>query len=126
MVTTCSICGTTEAVDPGEYRKCLIRSRSIMERDGVCYSCAFWIRLYEENKNNPNWLIIDGESWIANPFVPNTNNKTRRFMGMGGRMMEAISNDGRKIISNDWWHQGKIPERFLKLIDKSHFAKWVR
>lgn len=26
MVTTCSICGTTEAVDPGEYRKCLIRS----------------------------------------------------------------------------------------------------
>lgn len=57
--------------------------RSIMERDGVCYSCAFWIRLYEENKNNPNWLIIDGESWIVHPFVPNTNNKTRRFMYMG-------------------------------------------
>lgn len=84
-----------------------------MERDGVCYFCAFWIRLYEENKNNPNWLIIDGESWIANPFVPNTNHKTRRFMGMGGRIMEAISNDGRKIISNDWWHQGKIPGQIV-------------
>lgn len=23
MVTTCSICGTTEAVDPGEFSKCL-------------------------------------------------------------------------------------------------------
>lgn len=23
MVTTCSICGTTEAVDPGEFNKCL-------------------------------------------------------------------------------------------------------
>lgn len=85
---------------------------------------SFWIRLYEENKNNPNWLIIDGESWIANPFVPNTNNKTRRFMGMGGRMLEAISNDGRKIISNDWWHQGKIPEEFKDLIPDN--AKWVK
>lgn len=69
-------------------------------------------------------MIIDGESWIANPFVPNTNNKTRRFMGMGGRMMEAISNDGRKIISNDWWHQGKIPEEFKDLIPDN--AKWVK
>lgn len=82
------------SMNPEHFCKCPIRS--IMERDGVCYSCAFWIRLYEENKNNPNWLIIDGESWIANPFVPNTNNKTRRFMGMGGRMMEAISMMGEK------------------------------
>lgn len=110
MVTTCSICGTTEAVDPGEYRKCLIRS--IMERDGVCYSCAFWIRLYEENKNNPNWLIIDGESWIANPFVPNTNNKTRRFMGMGGRMMEAISMMGEKSFPMIGGIKGKSQRGF--------------
>ena len=94
------------SMNPEHFCKCPIRS--IMERDGVCYSCAFWIRLYEENKNNPNWLIIDGESWIANPFVPNTNNKTRRFMGMGGRMMEAISNDGRKIIFSDLSHSSFI------------------
>lgn len=47
---------------------------------------------------NAYWLIIDGESWIVHPFVPNTNNKTRRFMGMGGRIMEAVSNDGRKTF----------------------------
>ena len=29
MVTTCSICGTTEAVDPGKFSKCLLRD--IME-----------------------------------------------------------------------------------------------
>lgn len=57
MVTTCSICGTTEAVDPGEFIKCLLRD--IMEERKCCF-------------------------------------------------------------------QGDIPERFLKLIDKSHFAKWVR
>lgn len=63
MVTTCSICGTTEAVDPGKFSKCLLRD---------------------------------------------------------------ITEDGREFFSNNWWHQGDIPERFLKLIDKSHFAKWVR
>lgn len=63
MVTTCSICGTTEAVDPGKSSKFLLRD---------------------------------------------------------------ITEDGREFFSNNWWHQGDIPERFLKLIDKSHFAKWVR
>lgn len=82
MVTTCSICGTTEAVDPGKFIKC--NHRSIME----------------ERKSS--------------------------FIGCGGREMKAITEDGREIFSNNWWHQGDIPERFLKLIDKSHFAKWVR
>lgn len=107
-------------MNPEHFCKCPIRS--IMERDGVCYSCAFWIRLYEENKNNPNWLIIDGTSYIANPFVPNTNNKTRRFMGFGGRTMEAIKNSGEKVISNDWWHQGEVPECFRDIMPDN--AKW--
>lgn len=87
-------------MNPEHFVKCDIRS--IMERDGVCYHCAFWIRMYEQHKNDPNWLIIDGTSYIAYPFVPNTNNKTRRFMGFGGRTMEAIKNSGEKVISNDW------------------------
>lgn len=37
----------------------------------------------------------------------------------------GTTEDGREFFSNNWWHQGDIPER-LKLIDKSHFAKWVR
>ena len=73
-------------------------------------------------KNDPNWLIIDGVSYIANPFVPNTNNMTRRFMGFGGRMMEAIKNSGEKVISNDWWHQGDVPECFRDIIPDN--AKW--
>lgn len=79
--------------------------------------------MYEQHKNDPNWLIIDGESWIVHPFVPNTNYRTRRFLGMGGKIMEAISNDGRKIISNDWMHQGIIPEEFKDLMPDN--AKWV-
>lgn len=107
-------------MNPEHFVKCDIRS--IMERDGVCYHCGFWTRMYEQHKNDPNWLIIDGVSYIANPFVPNTNNMTRRFMGFGGRMMEAIKNSGEKVISNDWWHQGEIPECFRDIMPDN--AKW--
>lgn len=54
-------------MNPEHFVKCDIRT--IMERDGVCYHCAFWIRMYGQHKNDPNWLIIDGVSYIANPFV---------------------------------------------------------
>lgn len=122
MVTTCSICGTTEAVDPGEFSKCLLRD--IMEERKCCFHCAFWINHLGLYKNDPKWLVINGASWIVHPYVPASERKG--FIGCGGREMKAITEDGREFFSNNWWHQGDIPERFLKLIDKSHFAKWVR
>ena len=47
---------------------------------------------------------------------------TRRFMGFGGRMMEAIKNSGEKVISNDWWCQGDVPECFRDIMPNN--AKW--
>lgn len=123
MVTTCSICGTTEAVDPGEFSKCLLRD--IMEERKCCFHCAFWINPLGLYKNDPNWLVINGTSWMVHPYIPASERKSS-FIGCGGREMKAITEDGREFFSNNWWHQGDIPERFLKLIDKSHFAKWVR
>lgn len=123
MVTTCSICGTTEAVDPGKYIK--LRYRDIMEERKCCYYCAFWTNHLDLYKDDPNWLVINGASWIVCPYVP-ASERGRSFMGCGGREMKAITEDGREFFSNNWWHQGDIPEGFLKLIDKSHFAKWVR
>ena len=122
MVTTCSICGTTEAVDPGEFSKCLLRD--IMEERKCCFHCAFWINHLGLYKNDPNWLVINGASWMVHPYVPASERKPS--IGCGGREMKAITEDGREFFSNNWWHQGDIPEGFLKLIDKSHFAKWVR
>lgn len=121
MVTTCSICGTTEAVDPGEF----IKLRDIMEERKCCFHCALWINHLGLYKNDPKWLVINGASWIVYPSVP-VFERGRSFIGWGGREMKAITEDGREFFSNNWWHQGDIPERFLKLIDKSHFAKWVR
>lgn len=123
MVTTCSICGTTEAVDPGELIKYLLRD--IMEERKCCFHCAFWINHLDLYKDDPEWLVIDGASWIVFPYVP-ASERGYSFIGCGGREMKAITEDGREFFSNNWWHQGDIPERFLKLIDKFHFAKWVR
>lgn len=123
MVTTCSICGTTEAVDPGEFIKCPLRD--IREERKCCFHCAFWINHLGLYKNDPNWLVINGASWMVHPYVP-ASERGHNFIGCGGREMKAITEDGREFFSNNWWHQGDIPERFLKLIDKSHFAKWVR
>lgn len=39
MVTTCSICGTTEEVDPGKFIKC--NQRSIMEERKMLLSLCF-------------------------------------------------------------------------------------
>ena len=122
MVTTCSICGTTEAVDPGEFIKSNLRN--IMEERGCCFHCAFWINHLGLYKDDPKWLVIDGASWIVYPYVPASERKSC-FIGCGGREMKAITEDGREFFSNNWWHQGDIPEGFLKLIDKSHFAKWL-
>lgn len=111
MVTTCSICGTTEAVDPGEFIKSNLRN--IMEEKECCFHCAFWINHLGLYKNDPNWLVINGASWMVHPYVP-ASERGRSFIGCGGRMMEAISNGGRKIISNDWWHQGRHPREVFK------------
>lgn len=124
MVTTCSICGTTEVVDPGEFHKCLLRD--IMEERKCCFHCAFWINHLGLYKNDPNWLVINGASWMVHPYVPASERGHNLIIGCGGREMKAITEDGREFFSHNWWHQGDIPERFLKLIDKSHFAKWVR
>ena len=96
-----------------------------MEERKCCFHCAFWINHLDLYKDDPKWLVIDGASWVVYPYVP-ASERGHSFIGCGGREMKAITEDGREIFSNNWWHQGDIPERFLKLIDKSHFAKWVR
>ena len=39
-------------MNPEHFVKCDIRT--IMERDSVCYHCGFWIRMYEQHKNDLN------------------------------------------------------------------------
>lgn len=75
------------------------------------------------NRQN-GYLMIMNCVWLQEwtNSLPYTNNMTRRFIGFGGRMMEAIKNSGEKVISNDWWHQGDVPECFRDIMPDN--AKW--
>lgn len=66
---TCPKCGQEDGsgqnhihdMSPEHFVKCDIRS--IMERDGVCYHCGFWIKMYEQHKKrsqlaNYRWSLI--------------------------------------------------------------------
>lgn len=116
----CPKCGTTTSVflDPREYDKCDIRD--IMEKKGWCFGCAFWENLYRKNKDNPNWVIIKGDSWI---LTPRKEGDKSRIWGLGGTRMVAKKKDGTIIDGNNWWYQGKIPPEFRDLMPDN--AEWV-
>lgn len=107
-------------MDPEEFMECEIRT--IMEEKGWCYDCAFWQDLYNKKKDDPRWLRIEGESWVAGP-VASGFNRSMNFVGCGGRVMTAIKNNGEVITSNNWWHQGDVPECFKELMPDN--AKWL-
>lgn len=118
-ITECSICRSTKDLNPKDYGDCA--QKRLMVEHHACFICAHWMNLIETNKNNPYWFIINGSSWIAaEPRVDVPNN----FLGCAGRVQKVITKDGRSIISNNWWHQGNIPEKFLEGIPESHFATW--
>lgn len=118
----CPKCGTITPVllDPKEYNKCDIRD--IMEEEGWCFSCAFWENLYRKNKDNPNWVIIEGHSWILKPRKEDDKPRSP-FWGLGGTRMVAKKKDGAIMDGNNWWHQGKIPPEFRDLMPDN--AEWV-
>lgn len=73
----CLKCGSEENVDPTEYMNCPIRD--IMEKNDWCYYCSFWQNLYNENKDNPRWIRVDGSSWILGEEVK----KSWYWLGFG-------------------------------------------
>lgn len=78
MEKTCNFCGIAGSsessihdLNPDNYMDC--RAKEIMIEKGCCFDCAFFFELIEKQKNNPNWIVIDGESWIFGPMAPKAN-----------------------------------------------------
>jgi hypothetical protein len=111
----CLKCGSEENVDPTEYMNCPIRD--IMEKNDWCYYCSFWQNLYNENKDNPRWIRVDGSSWILGEEVKKVG--TGWGLGCGGRRLYFEKTEGNKKIlltSNNCWHQGDIPDVFKDIM----------
>ena len=59
-------------------------------------------------KDKPTTVRVDGDHYIC---CPNTN---AYFKGFGGREFKILFDDGRKVVSQNLWHQGNIPESHRK------------
>lgn len=97
--------------------------RSIMEETGWCFSCSCWENIYRKHKDNPNWVIIEGQSWIACPIRTDYNRNCSIGVGCGGRWMTEKKENGEIIKTNNWWHQGDAPECFRDVMPDN--AKWI-
>lgn len=73
----------------------------ILKIKGWCFYCNFWAEIAAERED---YLIIDGHSFSDGGRTSSP------FKGMGGRLFNIETNDGRKFQTNNLWHQGKIPE----------------
>lgn len=117
----CPKCGTSDVLilNQKEYSKCDIRS--IMEETGYCFYCAFWENLYQKNKDNPNWVIIGGYSWILSDI--REQDKCSPLLGLGGVRLIAKKDDGTILDGRDWWGQGEVPQHFKDQMPDN--AEWI-
>lgn len=106
--SACTVCKaegfSTSYMDCEEKRR--------MDRDGLCFKCAFW-SLKTERKHP---TIINGI------FYGPGNRTSGEFRGMGGRRFDIEYFDGRRITTFDLWCGGEIPDVWRdKLPDTAKF-----
>lgn len=99
----CDICG--KEYDENIFEKCNIRS--IMEKEHVCFNCAFWMEKYA--LRNEDTFIINGVHHIGHKISKEEKEK-RHFIGCGGRNYYVKYNNGEIKHYNDVWIQGYVPK----------------
>ena len=110
----CSICGNKDNLD--RWAKC--NQTKIMEKENVCFNCAFWlekIALTDENT-----VVVNGERYTIGD-----ENSNSPFKGFGGREFNIEFFDGRKVTSHNMWYQGVIPERFRSYPELQDNARFI-
>lgn len=97
----CNDCGTTD------YKTNFIGdSKDFMDEHGVCFDCAFWLRVLKEKRRH---VIVNGDAYVPSGYHEG-GNKDR--LGHGGAVFNFKMNDGTSIKSNNVWHRGKVPDGF--------------
>ena len=89
-----------------------------MKEQRVCFNCHFWLKLVAEKDeigiariDHEHYYVGKAESWHG-------------FKGLGGRKFIIKWKDGRRIVTNNLWCQGIIPEHFRdRLPDNAEFLK---
>ena len=86
----------------------------------MCQGCEFWHK-FEILKNDPNAVRINGKHyWIG----PEDDPAPPYWRGMGGGKVIVKFEDGRQIMSTNFWYQGVIPQRWReRLPDNAWFVR---
>lgn len=115
---TCQKCGK-EDTDFTHYSEHCIE-REIMERENVCFACAFWVNAQQEHKNDPRYFVADGNSyWIGDEHSGSDR-------GFGGAKFRVTYPDGRVVETTNLWHQGDIPEWLRpEMPDNAKLSGWM-
>lgn len=98
--------------------------RERLESAGICPTCDFWIEKWQL-RDNENVVRIDGQHYMYGNHLQDArvtqdttleqlakSLPTKQGLGMGGQSVIIRFNDGRVVITNDLWHQGRIPKQF--------------
>jgi len=82
-----------------------------LEKLDLCFSCKHWFDWCNRDKTDTNSVVINGNHYhISQDAVRGD----MSFSGFSGREFTIKFNDGRTIVTHNMWHQGDIPDIFLK------------
>jgi hypothetical protein len=137
----CKVCGTKE-VRPNLMRDgslWYLSDDSARQRDaGVCPTCDFWLEKWRM-RDSSTVVRANGQHYMFGNVLTNYElnsadtledivknwKTTNNGMGMGGAKIIIRFNDGRVVITNDFWHQGQIPATFKPVLPDNAELEWV-
>lgn len=106
QIKYCSLCGAKVWMQGYNTQN---RISYIMEKENLCYECAYWKDLIEYP---PKYLEVVKRQCLRIHPVANKKDKTL-ILGGKGKMRYFMRTDGILLQSNDIWVIGSIPSRFI-------------
>lgn len=81
--------------------------KKLIDSEGVCFSCAYWLVRIEQKHDT----VIDGRIYgVGNGREGNPHN------GMAGRRFDIEYFDGRRVTTFDLWAGSEVPDRYKQQI----------
>jgi hypothetical protein len=111
---SCPLCGKENL--PSRYSPGMVRD--LMEATGECFSCSHWTEMLITQYYPGKSVIADGNHYLVG--AAGVDEYARGFSGKSFRIIR----EGKTILTDNLWHQGKIPENFRRVMkDNSTIAR---
>lgn len=78
--------------------------KKLIDSEGVCFSCAFWLVQVEKKHET----VIDGRIYSVGDVKKPPN---QPHSGMAGRRFDIEYFDGRRVTTHDLWSGSEVPAR---------------